>query len=172
MFLVKEFSTKKYTKLCKLIFFFILTFKVVIFCLYFFLGKINKLKLKIRYGFDVKLTLKGVNVEWELNLVKNRSRVPLNRCWYRDSGCYSEPNTRLESLDSSDGKCELSHRLCDMQAKLDLLSLETTKLVSEWTPPNKGELRKPQILWFFLYIHQCIVWKSFDISILKILKAE
>ena len=52
-----------------------------------------------------------------------------------------QPNQRLESLDYADDKCELSHRFCDQQAKVDDLSQESAKVGLKINVAKTKELR-------------------------------
>lgn len=51
------------------------------------------------------------------------------------------PNSRLNSLDYADDKCKLSHSLCVVQAKLDILSLEPSKVGFRKSASKIKELR-------------------------------
>jgi hypothetical protein len=52
-----------------------------------------------------------------------------------------QPNRRLESLDYADDKCELSHRFCDQQAKLDDLTQESAKVGLKINVAKTKEMR-------------------------------
>ena len=52
-----------------------------------------------------------------------------------------EPSKRLESLDYADDKCELSHKISDMQHKLDDLAIESAKVGLKINANKTKELR-------------------------------